>query len=209
MEPNRPSEITVDIDGRWNHNTAYFQPLLDAMPDPCRTALDIGCGDGLLARAMAQRSEHVTGIDPDHTTIEEARRLGDDDHIVEFVEGDFLTHAFDNRDFDFITAVASLHHMPTVEALSKTKDLLGPGGTLFVVGCAQSSTPTDFAYDVAGTIANRVVQTRRGFWQHSAPVTDPEITYAEMRRVADDQLPGSDFRRRLYYRYTLTWTRPR
>ena len=204
----RPDDRS-DLDGLWNHNTAYFTDLLEAMPKRCRAALDIGCGDGLLARAMIDRTQSVTGIDSDHASISEARRLSADHDNIDVVEGDFLTAALDEESFDFISAVASLHHMAPDEALSKAKTLLRPGGTLFIVGCARSATPTDFAYDAIGTVANRVVTRRRGFWQHTAPVAEPDKTYRDMRNIAVNQLPNSTFQRRLYYRYTLTWTLPR
>ena len=205
MHHGRPT----DLDGHWNHNTAYFDDVIDAMPNECGTALDIGCGDGLLARVMAQHAQQVIGIDPDDRSIAEARELSADHDNIDFIEGDFLAADLEEDTFDFIAAVASLHHMPADEALPKVKALLRPGGTLYVVGVARSKTPPDFGYDVVGTIANRVAIARRGYWQHSAPVAEPEKTYKEMRGIAEDQLHGGTFRRRLYYRYTIAWTRPK
>jgi hypothetical protein len=47
------------------------------------------------------------------------------------------------------------------------------------------------------------------YWQHSSPIVwPPPQTYAEMRGIADRILPGVRFRRRLLWRYSLTWTRP-
>lgn len=43
----------------WNHNTHYHRLVLDAMPDPCEAALDVGCGEGLLARRLATRARRV------------------------------------------------------------------------------------------------------------------------------------------------------
>ncbi|MEU0173276.1 methyltransferase domain-containing protein [Streptomyces massasporeus] len=47
--------------------------MLAAVPDGCRTALDAGCGDGLLARKPAERSASVTGVDRSAEMIERAR----------------------------------------------------------------------------------------------------------------------------------------
>ncbi len=35
--------------GRWNHNIHYYRLILDAVPTGARSALDVGCGNGLLA----------------------------------------------------------------------------------------------------------------------------------------------------------------
>jgi len=39
--------------GYWNHNVHYQPVILNAVPPGCRTALDVGCGDGLLAARLA------------------------------------------------------------------------------------------------------------------------------------------------------------
>ncbi|MFD7308279.1 class I SAM-dependent methyltransferase [Promicromonospora sp. NPDC059942] len=41
------------------------------------------------------------------------------------------------------------------------------------------------------------------------PVRDPAETFAEISRTARAVLPGARVRRRLFFRYTLEWTRPR
>ncbi|MEV7068921.1 hypothetical protein AB0N97_40055 [Streptomyces collinus] len=50
-------------DPYWNHNVHHHRAVLAAVPDGCRTALDAGCGDGLLTRKPAARSVSVTGVD--------------------------------------------------------------------------------------------------------------------------------------------------
>ena len=39
----------------WNHNVHYLPVILAAVPPGCGAALDVGCGDGLLARRLAAR----------------------------------------------------------------------------------------------------------------------------------------------------------
>ncbi len=194
--------------GQWNHNTHYYGHIATAMPRPCRSALDIGCGNGALLRLIADGVDRVVGIDPDLPSIREARELSADDARISFIEDDFLSHDFDNEAFDFITAVAVLHHLPLEPAIEHVTGLLRPGGVLCVVGCARPAGPVDLAYDVAGSISNRFVRLRRSWWQHGAPTAEAAISYREVRAAARVHLPGHAFRRRLYYRYTLEWTRP-
>ena len=50
-----------DLDNPWAQDTDFYLAL--AEPGPCRV-LDLGCGTGTLACALAQRGHRVTGVDP-------------------------------------------------------------------------------------------------------------------------------------------------
>ena len=39
-------------------------------------------------------------------------------------------------------------------------------------------------------------------------VWPPPLTYRDMRQLADRVLPGARYRRHLYWRYSLVWTKP-
>src|SRR6516165_6467019 len=71
-------------DRRWNHNTHYYPLILATVPAGCQRVLDVGCGEGMLARQLARRVPRVVGIDQDTTSIELARRQ-DLDGQIEFV----------------------------------------------------------------------------------------------------------------------------
>jgi len=49
---------------------------------------------------------------------------------------------------------------------------------------------------------------RRAQGDVGVAIADPSESLAEVRAAAREILPGSRARRRFYYRYTLTWTRP-
>ena len=51
--------------GYWNHNVHYQPVILRAVPPGCGAALEVGCGDGLLASRLAERCAQVTAIDRD------------------------------------------------------------------------------------------------------------------------------------------------
>src|SRR5450759_3945001 len=125
---------------RWNHNIHYHRVLLDAVPPGARTALDIGCGGGLLVRQLAGRVERVIGVDVDAASIATARATPHPQN-VEFVLGDVLTLPLEPGSFDAVTAVAVLHHLDCVEGLTRMRDLVRPGGMLGVVGLAASTMP--------------------------------------------------------------------
>lgn len=134
------SGCVSERDRRWNHNIHYYPLVLAAVPPGCQRALEVGCGEGMLARQLACRVPRVVGIDQDTASIELARRQGPDGQ-VEFVCGDFLTHPFPLASFGLITCVAALHHMDAAAALARLGQLLVAGGTLVIVGLARSRPP--------------------------------------------------------------------
>lgn len=177
------------------------------VPDGARRALDVGCGEGMLARELRQRVPQVTGIDLHAPSIGQAREHPDD---VDYVLGDFLTHPFEPASFDVIACVATLHHMDAAAGLSRMRDLLRPGGVLAVVGLARSTMPADLPRDLAGVVVGALHRAAKGHWRHPSPtVWPPPVTYAQMRALAAEILPGSEYRRHLLLRYSIVWRKPR
>ena len=192
----------------WNHNTHYHPLILGAvLGDSVQRALDVGCGEGQLSRELRRAVPQVVGIDCDGPTLDRARQL-DDGTGVEYVQGDFLAHGFQPESFDAIVSVAAVHHMNAAAALSQMRQLLRPGGTLAVVGLARSR-PRDLPADMAGVVAHRALLVGKTYQQVNAPtIWPPPQTYAQMRRIATETLPGVRYRRHLLWRYSLIWAKP-
>lgn len=192
----------------WNHNTAYH-PWLERIAARRRgDVLDVGCGDGLLAARLAPRSRSVLGIDPDAAALERARRrLAGVGHVT-VEQGDFLSFDAGDRRFDLITFVASLHHMPLRPALQRARELLRPGGELAVVGLSANRTLRDFAWAAVCLPIVRVAsRCHREVPDVGVVMTDPQDGLDDVRRIAEELLPGAVVRRALYYRYLLRWQR--
>lgn len=86
--------------------------------------LEVGCGDGALARHLADGGAAVTAVDialPEH-----------DPHPgVTFVHSDFLV--FEEKPFDAVLFTSSLHHVSPLEAaVDRAWRLLVPGGKLLI-----------------------------------------------------------------------------
>jgi ubiquinone/menaquinone biosynthesis C-methylase UbiE len=192
----------------WNHNVHYQRVILEAVPDPCAAALDVGCGDGLLVRKLAGRCAAVTGIDRDGPILARARAHPGSPANASYVEGDFLAHPFGDGTFDFACANTSLHHMDFGAALAKLAGVLRPGGRLAVVGIARHASPADWAFDAAGIPVNRYYRLTRGESDPGAPIREPDMSWAQVRRAASRVLPGARYRRHLLWRYSLRWTKP-
>ena len=88
------------------------------LPPPDGTVLEIGCGTGELARALAERGYDVTAVDPEAPLGAIFRRTSFEDFTAP-------------GPFDAVVASRSLHHIPELgAALEKVARLLVPRGVL-------------------------------------------------------------------------------
>jgi SAM-dependent methyltransferase len=195
----------------WSHNDHFHGWVLRNLPARRTTALDVGCGRGALVARLADHFDAVTGVDPDAemATVSRARFAG---RSTVAVRQQSLLDV--SGRFDLVTLVASLHHLPLEPALRHVAGLLCPQGRLLVVGLARGGSPSDLPYGGASLLLDPMV----GFVKHPrartepdpatvVPIRDPEETYDEIRAAAQRVLPGARMRRRLFYRYTLSWER--
>ena len=222
-EPGADAPGRADPPEPWSHNLHYHRVILDAVPAGCERALDVGCGQGALTRRLRRVVPHVLGIDRDQRSIELAR-ANPAAAGIGYVLGDFLATPFRPGSVDLVTSVASLHHMDAEAALRRMADLLRPGGVLAVVGLARVTSPAGAARLVPAMIGTRVHEAasaarRRGAGgppgqggvggEYQSPIVwPPPLSYAATRRLAARVLPGARYRVRLYWRYTLVWTKP-
>ena len=107
--------------------------LLD--PQPGERILDLGCGTGRLAAAIAECGAAVTGVDNDAAMIEAARaQFPASAHpTLEFAraDGEALAEAALAGPFDAVFSNAALHWMTRPEAVLRgLRELLRPGGRL-------------------------------------------------------------------------------
>ncbi len=193
----------------WNTNVARHPDILRAVPEGCGDALDVGCGDGLLARKLTGRAERVTGVDSSPEMIARARGHAAGHPDLTFVEGDFLTADLPAGGYDFVCSVSTIHHMDFEAALTRMRDLLRPGGRLVVVGLARSATPAERAATVAAAPVVRITKVlRRATGPGGMPTADPRMSYGQVRSAARRLLPGVRYHRHVLCRYSLTWEKP-
>ena len=217
----------------WSHNDHFHGWILRRLPARRLRVLDVGCGRGLLLGRLRGRFDEVLGVDADAAmaAIAAERFPGDPAVTVRHAR-------FEEVDgtFDAVTMVAVLHHLPLEAALRHAAGLLTPGGRLLVVGLARADSLTDLAWDLPSSLLNPLVglvkhpqpvrlpvddgrggaddgrpgagDSDRADGEPMMPERDPAETFAEISRTAGAVLPGARLRRRLFFRYTLEWTRP-
>jgi SAM-dependent methyltransferase len=198
----------------WDHNAWYRRLLLAQVPAGAERVLDVGCGAGTLARALARRVPLVEGIDRSPVMIEEARRLAPPNVTLHLA--DALTADVPDGAYDAVLSSAVLHHLDLTEALPRMAGWLRPGGVLAAVALPRPDLPRELPIELAAVATHHglglaFVGTRlfRHEPTHDAmPVTDGALTTRDVRVQAAGLLPGARVRRLLLWRYLLTWHKP-
>jgi 2-polyprenyl-6-hydroxyphenyl methylase/3-demethylubiquinone-9 3-methyltransferase len=177
LNPVRLGYIRDRIDQHWQVDEQGFKPLAG------KSALDVGCGAGLLAEPLARMGAAVTALDAAPELIAAAKA---------HAEGQGL--AIDYRamgveeligQFDLVTAMEVVEHVADPRAfLASLAARLAPGGLLIL------STPNRTAWSrlLTITLAEGFGQIPRGTHHYEDFITPDEMTamLAELGLVVDD-----------------------
>ncbi|WHS58275.1 class I SAM-dependent methyltransferase [Pseudomonas sp. G2-4] len=94
--------------------------------------LDLGCGEGWLLRALAERAIEAVGVDGDATLVDAARAAGSSQVQVANYEALAQAKVDIGRDYDLICANFALLHQDIIPLLTAMNALLAPGGALLI-----------------------------------------------------------------------------
>lgn len=104
LNPARLGYIRAAVDAHWGGDSAGFVPLAG------KTAIDVGCGAGLLVEPLARLGARMTGIDAAPENIGAARAHAaatglDIDYIAGGIED------LPGRSFDLVTSMEVIEHV--------------------------------------------------------------------------------------------------
>jgi ubiquinone/menaquinone biosynthesis C-methylase UbiE len=196
----------------------YSHHLLRHVPPDCNEVLEIGCGFGAFARAVAERARQVTAMDLSTQMISVARTRSAGCSNLEFVLDDFLQAELPSESYDCIVTLATLHHLPLKEALSRIKRLLRPGGVFILHDMLEASGRLDRALDLVRLPVSMTVQlrqrgrllprreVRRAWAEHGKH--ESYLKPRDVRAMRDEHLPGGRIYRHFLWRYTIVWRKP-
>ena len=196
------------MEAHWTHNTAYHNWIISRAKG-CGQVLDVGCGDGLLVQRLSRVCNNITGIDPHAPSAERAKQRLSGVPNTSIVTIGFEDYEAEVSSFDLIIFAASLHHMNQEYCIRKAKTLLAPRGKILVVGCANPRSFADWAVDIFRVLPARLGSVFHGEKRDGVGVltANPGVSLADVRGLAENELPGAKIRLGLYYRYLLSWTK--
>ena len=130
---------------RWWDPDSEFKPLHEINPlrmsyisrkvNPAgKKVLDIGCGGGILAEAMAHHGANVTAIDMADASLSVARLHQLESKLeIDYQKSSAEQYAHDHSEqFDIVTCLEMLEHVPKpAKVIQACHDLVKPGGTVF------------------------------------------------------------------------------
>ncbi|MET0647975.1 MAG: class I SAM-dependent methyltransferase [Pyrinomonadaceae bacterium] len=199
----------------WDHSGHYHDFLARHVPAPCREALEIGCGTGSFSRILSKSSERVLALDLSPNMIRVARERSAQFTNIEFRVADVLALELPAETFDCVVTVATLHHLPMKEVLTKIKGALKAGGVLLVLDLFQTEgLPDAFRSALALPLSlglrlmrhGRLTaprEVRRAWDEHGRH--DSYLTLSQVHEVCAEVLPGAEVRRHLLWRYSVVW----
>ena len=115
--------LSYGQDRRWKARVVELSAVR-----PGLSALDLACGTGDIAFALAKRGADVVGLDITHRMVQLARAKGG---APRFVTGDMLALPFGDEAFDVVTTGYGLRNVPDIpRAIAEMRRVLKPGGVL-------------------------------------------------------------------------------
>jgi SAM-dependent methyltransferase len=185
--------------------------LPSVLPTGGQLAVDVGCGAGRHAVILAERYEHVLGIDASAPMIELAMRKRSNERVTYRVGDLFETEG----EFDLVFSSATMHHVkPLGPALEHLRSLVRPGGQLIIADVTAPPRPSyrilhhlyprgfyilgalmrlmvDFVSRRPGAVDNFRMATYQPWLDHLA--TDRFLTASEFDHTYGSVFPSATF----------------
>ncbi|HTG37537.1 bifunctional 2-polyprenyl-6-hydroxyphenol methylase/3-demethylubiquinol 3-O-methyltransferase UbiG [Sphingomonas sp.] len=166
LNPVRLQYLRQAIDMHWHSDRAGFTPLAG------RSALDIGCGAGLLAEPLARMGARTTGVDAAPENIgAAAAHAGQAGLHIRYIAGELDQLA--GEQFDLVTSMEVIEHVTDPAAfVAGLAAALAPGGLLVMSTPNRTPLSRLAMIDVAETIG----MIPRGTHEWDKFMTPDELT---------------------------------
>lgn len=175
-------EVTADHPyyGEWQVRKRSARMLVKALEAPRKplSVLEIGCGNGWLARQVAQvPGICVTGLDINIMELQQARRVFRLQQNLQFVAGDIRTGMLLGQHFDRIIFAAAIQYFPSLhEILAVAFDHLREQGEIHILD--------SFFYE-----KRELTEARKRTQQYFRSLGVPEMTAYYFHHVREDLQP--------------------
>jgi len=171
-----------------------------AKPQAVDRAIDLACGPGTVACALAQRVQHVVGLDSTVPMLEQARGLARRQNVnnVEWRAGDVYQTPYADGSFNIVTCRFAFHHFekPAL-AFAEMIRLVASGGRVVVCdGLASEEAAKAEAFNAMerrrdpSTVEFRTLPYLRGLFE-AAGLGDPQVQRFDVSYLASDLVARS------------------
>lgn len=118
----------------WQVRKQSCNRLLKFIENKKLNILEVGCGNGwLAARLAASGNCTVTGIDVNHTELEQAKRVFASISNLDFKAGTLPNEQFQPHSFDLILFAASIQYFSSLnKCIQDSMKYLKPGGSIHI-----------------------------------------------------------------------------
>jgi 2-polyprenyl-6-hydroxyphenyl methylase / 3-demethylubiquinone-9 3-methyltransferase len=165
LNPVRLRFVREQIDAHWGGDPRALKPLAG------KTALDVGCGAGLMCEPLARLGATVTGLDAAPENVAAAKVHAQAQGLsIHYARADVATF---KGQFDLVTSMEVIEHVSDPAAfISALSALLAPGGLMIL------STPNRTALSRLGliTIGESVGGIPRGTHDWDKFLTPDELS---------------------------------
>ncbi len=206
LNPVRLAYIRSAIDRHWADAGAARKPLAG------RSAIDVGCGAGLLTEPLARLGARVTGLDAAAENVAAASAHAEAVGLeIDYRNADIET--LERETFDLVTSMEVIEHVTDPAAfVAALERALAPGGLMLL------STPNRTAMSRIMLVeaAERLSQVPRGTHDWKKFLTPEELTehlhaagltVLDTRGIAWDPLKGLHLSDNLALNYLMTVVR--
>jgi 2-polyprenyl-3-methyl-5-hydroxy-6-metoxy-1,4-benzoquinol methylase len=194
--------------------TAAERFLLEHVPARARRAVDVGCGDGAMTRALAARAIATLGIDASPRMIALARARAGGSPLLEYQIGDVMAGALPPAAFDLVVSVAMAHHAPLEQVVRSLGAAVAPGGTLLLQDVTTRRGIRHLPINGLAWAARHLGLLPGGGKKRATVAALYEAHGAEEEYLLQEDvedvyrtiLPGARIYHHLEWRYTAVWT---
>jgi ubiquinone/menaquinone biosynthesis C-methylase UbiE len=131
--------------------TARSEEILERMlrlaqPVSSDSALDVACGPGVLACALARHARYARGIDLTPAMLEQARRTQQEQGVrnIAWDQGDVTAMRHADAQFDIVTCRFAVHHFPEpLRVLREMRRVCRPGGRIVIADSSPAASKAD------------------------------------------------------------------
>lgn len=137
-----PGAVALDLEAARKAQTRYTEYLVESVPQGVSTILDVGCGVGCNARALAAKGYKVTSLSPDANHKAFFENVPADQ--ICFCSSKYEDFSTDQK-FDLVLMSESQNYFDADIGLSLTRRFLAPNGFLLICGMFRKQDGPEFS----------------------------------------------------------------